>query len=612
MQQGRPNGTDLIGGIASTRIVPGDPPTHGDDCVSLSAWGFEDSRFEARADRSVVMMGDRYAISGSVLPDLLPWMEGVLGVELNPNDVHPPSYPPKVQEPKTDESFLAALRKFLPESSICNDPQVRLRHAHGHSQEDMWAIRYQQPPRLPDLVIQPGCEEDVEAIMDVAIQHRVCLVPFGGGTNVTEALAVPESEQRLLVSVDLSRLNRILWIDPTNMTACIQAGAVGRHVASQLAEYGFIIGHEPDSIEFSTVGGWVATHASGMKKNRYGNIEDLLLDVRIVTPDGVIERDNVCPRESIGIDPRRWILGSEGTLGIVTRVVMKIFPVPEVQHYDAVLFRNFESGVAFLYDLQREAVPPASVRLVDNLQFQLSQTLKPKAEGAKALMRKFERLYVTGLRGFDPDQMVACSFVFEGSKVEVRSQEHAVAKLAKRHRGMHAGAENGRRGYQLTFGIAYLRDFIMRHWVLAESFETSVSWSQALTLCENVKRRVREEYAARGLPGAPFISCRITQLYHSGVCIYFYFAHHYKGLDHPSEIYAELESCARDEVLKSGGSLSHHHGVGKLRLGFLPRVLSPAALRWAAALKQSLDPENVLGAGNLLPPAPASEATDSE
>jgi alkyldihydroxyacetonephosphate synthase len=471
----------------------------------------------------------------------------------------------------------------------------------------MWSIRYGTAPRLPDLVVQPVEERDIETLMEAAIRHRVCLVPFGGGTNVTEALAVPESEERLLVSVDLARLNRILWIDPTNMIACIQAGAVGRHVVSQLAEYGFTLGHEPDSIEFSTVGGWVATHASGMKKNRYGNIEDLVLDVRIVTPAGVVEREDIPPRESIGIDPRRWILGSEGTLGIVTRVVMKIFPLPEVQRYDAILFRDFETGVAFLYDLQREAEPPASVRLVDNLQFQLSQALKPKAQGARALMRKLERWVVTGLRDFDPERMVACSFVFEGSSAEVHSQQRAVRRLAKRHRGLRAGAANGSRGYQLTFGIAYLRDFIMRHWILAESFETSVSWSQALALCTNVKRRLRAEYKARGLPGEPFITCRITQLYHSGVCIYFYFAHYYKGVEHPSEIYAELEHCARDEVLKSGGSLSHHHGVGKLRLDFLPRVVSPAALRWAAALKRSLDPGNVLGAGNLLPPAPPSD-----
>jgi alkyldihydroxyacetonephosphate synthase len=602
MRHGRPEGIDLIAGRTPERIVPGDPPTDGDEAVSLSSWGFEDSRFEARADATVTLTGDRYELSGAELPDILPWVEGVIGIELDPLDLHPEAPPPELPEPRSNADFTAELAKFLPQEAIRSDPAIRLRRAHGHTQQDMWAIRYGPPPRVPDLVVQPQREDDVEALMEAAVRHRVCLIPYGGGTNVTEALSLPDAEQRLVVAVDLSRLNRILWIDPTDGTACIQAGAVGRHVASQLAEYGFTLGHEPDSLELSTVGGWLATHASGMKKNRYGNIEDLVLDARIVTPGGVVEREHVAPRESIGIDPRRWILGSEGTLGIVTRVVMKVFPLPEVQRYDAILFRDFESGVGFLYDLQRDAIPPASVRLVDNLQFQLSQTLKPRATGAKALMRKLERAYVTGLRGFDADRMVACTLVYEGREADVRAQERAVRRLARRHRGLHAGEENGRRGYQLTFGIAYIRDFVMRHWILAESFETSVPWSQALSLCENVKRRVHEEYAARGLPGSPFITCRVTQLYHSGVCLYFYLAHYYKGVEDPSETYAELERCARDEILRSGGSLSHHHGVGKLRQSFLPRVLSSSALQWAAALKAGVDPENVLGAGNLTVP----------
>ncbi len=181
-----------------------------------------------------------------------------------------------------------------------------------------------------------------------------------------------------------------------------------------------------------------------------------------------------------------------------------------------------------------------------------------------------------------------------------------MSRLARRHGGMGAGAENGRRGYQLTFGIAYIRDFVMRHYILGESFETSVPWSQALSLCDNVKRRIAAEHAARGLPGTPFISCRVTQVYQTGVCVYFYLAFYHKGVEQPSAVFAELERSARDEILHSGGSLSHHHGVGKLRRAFLPRIMSPAALEWAAEVKRAIDPANVFGAGNQLvagPPA---------
>jgi len=380
--------------------------------------------------------------------------------------------------------------------------------------------------------------------------------------------------------------------------ACIQAGAVGRRLQAELARHGFTLGHEPDSVEFSTLGGWIATHASGMKKNRYGNIEDLVLDVHVITASGPLSRPHVAPRESAGIDPRRWLFGSEGTLGIITHAVVKIFPLPEIQKYDSVLFPSFEDGVGFLYDLTREGQPPASVRLVDNLQFQLGQTLKPTSRGAKALVSKTQKFFVTKVKGFDPDRMVACTLLYEGRRDEVETEAATVARLAKRHKGMMAGAENGRRGYQLTFGIAYIRDFVMKYWILGESFETSVPWSEAIALSENVKQRVHREYAARGLLGKPFVTCRVTQVYQTGVCIYFYFGFCHKGVADPAALYAELEHASRDEILNSGGSLSHHHGVGKIRQRFLPRVFSKTALSWAAEFKRAVDPDNLFGISN--------------
>jgi alkyldihydroxyacetonephosphate synthase len=205
---------------------------------------------------------------------------------------------------------------------------------------------------------------------------------------------------------------------------------------------------------------------------------------------------------------------------------------------------------------------------------------------------------VTRVKGFDPDEMVACTLLFEGSRAEVAAQESALFRIARKHGGLRAGAENGKRGYELTFAIAYIRDFMMDHYLLAESFETSVSWSQALALCENVKRRIREEHAERGLPGVPFISCRITQLYDTGVCVYFYFAYYYEGVDRPSEVYAEMERAARDEVLGSGGSLSHHHGIGKLREEFLPEIMSAPMLDWSRRIKRAVDPHNIFGSAN--------------
>jgi alkyldihydroxyacetonephosphate synthase len=582
----------------SHRFTPPHQPLATDGAESLDGWGFRDSAFEVLPNGNVMLTGDRYELSGVELPYLLPWVRKVMEIELSVADTHPSHYPSSIPEPRRNLPFLHEIRRLLPEDGLTEDPMVRLRHGHGHTLEEMYAIRHGRLERVPDLVVYPSTEEQVTAIVEAAARHDVCLVPYGGGTNVTDALRCPVDEERSIVSVDLSRLDRILWIDPVNMMACIQAGAVGRRLQAELARHGFTLGHEPDSVEFSTLGGWIATHASGMKKNRYGNIEDLVLDVHVITASGPLSRPHVAPRESAGIDPRRWLFGSEGTLGIITHAVVKIFPLPEVQKYDSVLFPSFEDGVGFLYDLTREGRPPASVRLVDNLQFQLGQTLKPTSRGAKALMSETQKFFVTKVKGFDPDRMVACTLLYEGRRDEVETEAATVTRLAKRHKGMMAGAENGRRGYQLTFGIAYIRDFVMKYWILGESFETSVPWSEAIALSENVKQRVHREYAARGLPGKPFVTCRVTQVYQTGVCIYFYFGFCHKGVADPAALYAELEHASRDEILKSGGSLSHHHGVGKIRQRFLPRVFSKTALSWAAEFKRAVDPDNLFGISN--------------
>lgn len=570
-----------------------------DDAESLDVWGFRDTHFDFSENGHVMIRGSRYELSGKELPRFLPWVREVLECDVGPKDINQPHYPTSMPEPRIQPEFLIHLQKFLDPDQIDTSGEIRLRHGHGHTQEEMYAIKYTQLGRIPDLVVYPESEAHVTKLIEAARAHHASLIPYGGGTNVTDALRCNEQDTRTTVSVDMRRMSRIVWVDRQNMMACIEAGAVGRNIMTELKKQGVTMGHEPDSVEFSTLGGWIATNASGMKKNRYGNIEDLVLDVTVATAAGKLERTSASPRESVGLDLRRLMFGSEGTLGIVTSAIVKIFPLPEVQEYGSVLFPTFEDGFQFMYDLARESMPPASVRLVDNLQFQFGLALKPKSKGGMAdLKSRAEKFFVTKVKGFDPYKMVACTLVFEGTRAEVEQQQRDLYRIAARHKGMKAGAENGRRGYQLTYSIAYIRDFLMNYYIIAESFETSVPWTKALAVCENVKRKLLDEYGKRGLPGKPFVTARVTQIYRTGVCIYFYFGFYYKGIPNPQEIYLELENIARDEILNSGGSLSHHHGVGKLRRAFLPRIMSETALQWKRDLKKGLDPTNVFGAGN--------------
>ncbi|MEX1184720.1 MAG: FAD-binding oxidoreductase [Gemmatimonadota bacterium] len=582
---------------SSTRIHPAPPEADSADAVSPDEWGFADTAFALDGTGAITVTGSRYpGLSGERLPNLLPWFRSVVGIDFSLDDDSRGAYPPPVPDSRPAPEFLSTARELLAPDQIETDPRIRLRHGHGHTVSEISAVRAGGFPRVPDYVVYPADEAQVAGIVQAAAATGVVLVPFGGGTNVTEALRCLPHEQRPIVSVDMARLCRVVWIDPVNRMARIQAGATGRVIQAQLAEHGFSMGHEPDSVEFSTLGGWIATNASGMKKNRYGNIEDIVLDVTVVSAAGRLERTHVAPRESIGLDPKQWIIGSEGSLGIVTSAVVKLFPLPEVQRYGSIIFRTFAEGFAFMYDLAQETRRPASVRLVDNLQFQFGQALKPAPSGAKRLKGKAEKWLLTGPLGFDRDSMVAVTLVFEGTARDVRDQEDIVYRIAKKHRGFRGGAENGKRGYLLTFGIAYIRDFVLRHHILGESFETSVPWSQAEELIDRVKRRIYAAHAARGLPGQPFVSCRVTQIYDTGCCVYFYMAFYSKGVADPVAAYHEIEAEARAEVLAAGGSISHHHGVGKLRLPFVRDIMSPAMIAWRDRMKAALDPDGIFAA----------------
>ncbi|AKT37948.1 FAD-binding oxidoreductase [Chondromyces crocatus] len=581
-----------------TRITPPPAALPLDD-ESKDGWGFADTRFVVKPNGSVVLTGDRYNISNVELPSLLPWISGILSAPLSYGNRNEPHYPPAVPAAREATALIDELRTFLDEDQVSTDDLVRLRRGHGHTGAEIWAIRYEHLDRVPDLVVFPLSHDEVVKLTDVAKKHGACLIPFGGGTNVTDALRLSIDEQRVVIAVDMRRMNKVLWIDTVNRMACIEAGATGRHIVAELAKHGMTMGHEPDSLEFSTLGGWIATNASGMKKNRYGNIEDLVLDMQVVTARGVVERPQVAPRESVGSNPKNFMFGSEGNYGIVTTAVVKLFPVPEVQRYGSVLLPDLERGLAFLYDLQQSGAVPSSVRVMDNTQFHFGQALKPKAAGVLAKVKSTaEKLVVTKVKGYDPNRMVVATIVFEGTKEEVDFQESTLYRIAERHGGMKAGATNGERGYQLTFGIAYIRDLTFEHWAIAESFETSVPWSRALELYDRVHRRVLREHEQRRLPGKPFFTGRITQVYPTGVCIYFYMGFYAKGVDDPVRHYSEMEHAAREEILASGGSLSHHHGVGKIRQDFVKEIYSEGSREFAKQVKQAVDPENLFGAAN--------------
>lgn len=562
-------------------------------------WGFADTRIIVQENRSVFMTGSRYAMSGYEIPDFIPYAEKILGIDFDIRDrkyelVHKP-----VPSPIKNDAFCQAVAHIFPESQYTFDDRQRLIHSHGQTTADeIYKVLYSQLERVADMVFFCASEADAIKIVSLAALYNVCLVPFGGGTSVSCALKLPASEDRMIVSLDMHRMNKIEWIDRQNLRLCAQAGITGKELEEYLQKEGYTTGHEPDSIELSTLGGWIATNASGMKKNRYGNIEDIVENVTMITPRGVIEQLTIVPRMSMGAQPQRMLFGSEGNFGLITRAVMRIHPLPEAQKYSSIVFPNFRTGVDFLYELTRKGIFPASIRLLDNTQFRFGLALRPRPTLKRALFRKAQDFYLFSIKGLKLEEMVAATVIMEGEAGEVQYQEGQIERLAKKHHGIIGGASNGRRGYMLTYAIAYIRDFLASYHITGETYETTVPWSKIHDVCEAVARRGLEKHREYNLPGKPYISPRVTQLYHTGVCIYFTHGFCSRGVDAPEEVLSEIEHALRETIMEAGGSISHHHGVGKLRKDFMKQTISPASVRMIKDMKQVSDPDNIFGVRN--------------
>ena len=268
-------------------------------------WGYKDSRFVLNKDRTVSMEGDRYELSGTRMPDFIPYIEEVIGIEINPGNTlteveHKPVSPLNI-----NQVFVDNIKSEFEDDRYSFDDEDRLIHSHGQTtSEEVYKILYNQIKRCVDMVFYVENNEEVQQLIELAVEFNVCLVPFGGGTSVTSALKIPSSEQRMIVSVDLRRMNQVEWINEEDRQVCVQAGITGSDLEDLLAEKGYCMGHEPDSVELSTLGGWIATNASGMKKNRYGNIEDIVENVTMITAKGTVEQVKPLSRASNGFKPQ--------------------------------------------------------------------------------------------------------------------------------------------------------------------------------------------------------------------------------------------------------------------------------------------------------------------
>ena len=562
-------------------------------------WGFKDSSFIINDDNTVTFTGKRYeGISGERLPYLIPFVTKVLNTDIKKEPYFKEIEKKYVTERKINQDFVNDIKSFFNDDQISFSDEERVLHSHGqNSPDEVFKVLYDKLEKFTDIVVYVENEEDVINLIQKAKKHNVCLVPYGGGTNVTNALQLPENEERMIVSVDTRRLNKIISIDTKNLLIEVEAGITGKHLEEELQKKGFTVGHQPDSIELSTLGGWISTNAAGMKKNKYGNIEDIVQNVVMVTPNGTINQIKPLVRSSIGIKTQNLLFGSEGNIGIITKAVLKIHKLPECSDYESVVLKDWDTGLDFMYELAHSSSVPASARMLDSLHYQFGSALKPEKNNIGKLKSKIQKL-VFKMKDFSTDDFVAAVFKLEGSFSEVEYQRKNIKRLAKKYNGLLGGSKEGKVGYNITMVIAYIREFFVPQGILGETLETAVPWSKVNQVKDEANKLLTELHKKYDLPGKPFFCSRISKVYHTGICMYNTMGINVRGIKNPEKVFSDIEHKIRDCFIKNGGSISHHHGVGKLRKDFMPETISPGSIDVIQGIKKSQDPDNIFGISN--------------
>ncbi len=562
-------------------------------------WGYKDSGFKINDDKSVTFTGKRYPICGKKLYNFVPFVEEILGVEFAIEPKIKEVEEKHVSEPNINEPFMADLKKSFSADRFSDEHNERLLHSHGqHSTDEVYKVLYNKLDQFTDLVFYIENEEETVKLIDLAEKHNVCLIPYGGGTNVTNALRPPKEEKRMVVSVDTRRMAAVESVDEQNLMVTVEAGITGKALEKELNKLGFTVGHEPDSYEFSTVGGWISTNAAGMKKHKYGNIEDIVQNLRMVTPKGVINQKRPLTRSSFGIKTQNILFGSEGNLGIITSATLKVHRLPESSAYESIIFKDWDTGVRFMYDLYHSNMVPASARLADNLQIRLGNALKENKEGLSKVLDDFKKYMLFNVKGVDPEKFTAAVFKIEGSNTEVENQRENLRTLSKKHSGILAGESTGKSGYLATMVIAYIRELIFTQNVLGETMETAVPWSKINQVKSEAHKLIVRLHKENNLPGKPFFTSRISKIYHTGVCMYNTIAMSFEGIENAEDVFTGIEHKMRENFIQNGGSISHHHGVGKLRKDFMRDTISESSIEMVRGIKKAQDPKNVFGVKN--------------
>jgi alkyldihydroxyacetonephosphate synthase len=500
--------------------------------------------------------------------------------------------PAEVEEPAPLEAIDVPAPRLSPPAPLAglcsSDPHERVTHALGKGYRDLVRAFRGRIDHPPDVVARPRDEREVEAVLAWCANAGAAAIPFGGGTSVVGGVEPRVGDgYEGTVSIDLRALDRVLEVDPVSRAARIQAGAAGPVLEGQLRPEGLTMRHFPQSFEFSTLGGWIATRAGGHFATRLTHVDDLVESVRAITPSGEWESRRL-PGSGAGPSPDRLLIGSEGILGVITEAWVRLQSRPTFRTSASVRFQTFEAGAAAVRALSQSGLEPSNCRLLEGRE----AVITGAATDERALL----------VLGFESADHPLDAWM--GRALEICG-EHGGESSGVRHRregetGGNGGGDEAA-GWRAAFLAApYVRDTMIAAGVFSETFETAITWDRLDSFVREVRERA--ESALREISGAGTVTCRFTHVYPDGAAPYFtMLAPAMRGGE--LDQWDAVKAAASDAVIAAGGTITHHHAVGRDHRPWYDRQRPDPFARALRAAKAELDPAGILNPGVLIDPA---------
>jgi alkyldihydroxyacetonephosphate synthase len=487
---------------------------------------------------------------------------------------------------------------------ISSDPEERLRHARGQSLPDWIALRSGQIRAFPDGVAYPASDEEVRSLLDYAKKTGVKLIPYGGGTSVVGHIN-PLPGREPVLTMDLSRLNRLLRVDETSHLATFEAGVSGPEIEKQLNASGYTLGHFPQSFELSTLGGWIVTRSSGQQSYHYGRIEALFAGGHVETPAGVMDLP-IYPASAAGPDLKQVVLGSEGCLGVVTRATLRIRHYPEFEAFYGVFFHNWEDGAAAVREIAQAGVGVSMLRMSNALETTTTLALS----GKDGLVQWAGR----GLRavGFS-DERALLVFGVTGTRRQAAQARLEALEIIRAHGGLMTGMTIGNMWKKSRFYSPYLRNSLWDAGYALDTLETALPWSEVQGTAEEVQKVIREGLADVG--ERVLVFAHLSHVYNDGASIYVTYLYRRSANsagavpptatlkadpDETLRRWQVLKEAASRVILAHGGTISHQHGVGLDHAAYLAAEKGPLGMQTLKSVIRLFDPDGMMNPGKLL------------